>query len=107
MTMGNSNQAQNPEDFEPNTVREKDSFCPIFGGVCPRDPKKCGRYQPFNIIEMKLNVPQLKTVYMCVDDSIRITCETILARVQGMGGARGSNPLQGLQGGGGRSPHGN
>lgn len=65
-----------------HTLREKDSICPLKGTTCPEDPKICGRYQPFRVIEMVLNVPKTKTVYMCIDDSMRMTLETILQHVQ-------------------------
>lgn len=77
MTLDKSN--FDPEKYEENTVRLKDSICPLIGEACPKDPKLCGRYQPFNIVEMKLNVPQTRTVHMCVDDALRLTAETILS----------------------------
>lgn len=89
-----------PEKYEPNTVREKESICPFIGKECVKDSKLCGRWQPFHIVEMKLNVPQVKLVHMCVDDSLRIATETILNLLQTM--VHPGNMPRGMSGGPGR-----
>lgn len=94
--MTEGNQRFDRSKLEPHTVREKDSICPFIGDVCPKDPKLCGRYQPMNVIDNVLGVQ--KTVYMCVDDAIRMTDESILTLLQAICQA-GNVPSQGQQGG--------